>query len=518
MASNLPEITLEINSGSLTIRTAEAIYHVLVVGECAQGAHSQPAIPMKPAAPRPMLAHLDEPPRELDGHIENATGAPEDEEYYRELSQDMYKEVGRLARRLSMSIRDVTIDKMDGIDLNSAGDQLESAKDELENVVKMTEQATLKIMDLTEGIQNSVDKTKKIMQQMNVDAAETAPATEEGTGAAAGSSAWDAFLLSLAQNPLADSLAKAQELIQALQSAPQESAAPALTGPAYDFPLDLVFQTMYELCTNEAVKKHVKAMWDTAEQTFDSAKLEVALNQVAAAGGGPDEDNFLNLSLKEVLKAMFQSTAKENFQQILKKMASTADQIFLEPSLPLEAIPKAHDPALAEASAADPAGDNPALALATGLLSELQAKAAALDPSSLPPLSQAAAGTSGRASVSPELIKQLHDSMGEIFSYVNGIVEALSFQDLSGQTIYKTVKMLTDFQVQILALLVGFGSKLKNKEEAPSGVDTAKSDAMAQEEVDKALASVGATEADEASGVGKLNQDSVNNLLDSLGF
>ncbi len=518
MASNPPEITLEIDSGSLTIRTAEAIYHVLVVGGRAGAAPVSATPVLAPAPPRPALAPLAEPPSDLDREIKAAQGAPEDEEYYRELSKDMYKEVGRLARRLSMSIRDVTIDKVD--DLHSAGDQLESAKDELEKAVKMTERATLKIMDLTEGIQDAVSKTKKVMQQLDGNVApEASPAATE-TEAAPDLSQLGSFLQGLKQNPLAECLDKAQELVAALQSAPAGPAvaAPAAqAGPAYDFPLDLVFQTMYELCTNEAVKKHVKAMWDTAEQTFDPVKLEAGLNQVAAQSGGPDEDNFLNLSLKEVLKSMFQATAKENFQQILKKMASTADQIFLEPSLPLEAMPKAQDAAPAATSAPAPAQDNgPALSLANALLQALQAKANTLNPPDVPDLSQLGGAAGG--CVNPALLAQLHDSMGEIFGHVNEIVETLSFQDLAGQTIYKTVKMLTDFQVQILALLVGFGTKLKTKEEAPAKVDAAQSEAMAQEEVDKALTAVGAKEGDGEDSMGKLNQDSVNDLLGSLGF
>ena len=134
MPPSLPEITMELNSGSLTIKTAEAIYHVLVSGADSVA----PAPAPKPSQP----ALMEKPPSNIDEGIQRAEGAPEDEEYYRELSQDMYKEVGKLARRLSMSIRDVTIDKIDSIDLNNASDQLESAKDELEAVVKMTEKAT----------------------------------------------------------------------------------------------------------------------------------------------------------------------------------------------------------------------------------------------------------------------------------------------------------------------------------------------------------------------------------------
>ena len=202
-------------------------------------------------------------------------------------------------------------------------------------------------------------------------------------------------------------------------------------------------------------------------------------------------------------------------------MASTADQIFLEPSLPLEAIPKegggeAPAEAVAEPAPAE-AGESPLAAMASGLLQSLQEQAAALAPPPLPDFNSLGASA---AQVSPELVEQLKGGISEIFSNVNGIVEALSFQDLSGQTIYKTVKLLTDFQVQLLAMVVGFGSKIKTKNEAPQEVkNTAQVEKMAQDEVDKALASVGIKEdAEDATAGGKLNQNSVNDLLGSLGF
>lgn len=104
-----------------------------------------------------------------------------------------------------------------------------------------------------------------------------------------------------------------------------------------------------------------------------------------------------------------------------------------------------------------------------------------------------------------------------ITSSANGIIEALSFQDLSGQTIYRIVKLLTDFQVQLLAMVVSFGSKLKTKEDKKE-IDAEESEKMAQEEVDKALAQIGATEEAEDEAGGKLDQNSVNGLLESMGF
>jgi chemotaxis regulatin CheY-phosphate phosphatase CheZ len=553
-----PEINLELAGGSLTIRTAEAIYNITATSP-AGGAPALPpssapqpqALPPSSAAPEPDLDDWPEvdttaPPEEA-APVEAAAGAPEDEEYYRDLSHDMYREVGRLARRLSMSIRDVKVEKLEEMDLESmAGEQLEQAKDQLESVVKMTEQATLQIMDQGESIQGAIDQARAIMEQISTTTEESA---DEG-GAIDGEAleklqqaleTVKSYLDSMSGDPLADLSALAEAAANELGSAseaPAPAEAPpaeepaAPSGPYYQFPMDLVFQTTYELCTNETVKKHIKAMWDAADKTFDGAAIEKGMN--ALVSEGPDEDNFLNLDLKGVLKVLFSATGEDRFKQVIKKMASTVDQIFLEPSLPLEAMPgeapaaeAAPAPAPAPAPAA-PAGPSPeAVAKLAELAEAIKAKSGELAPPELGvelgALLEQALATSGEGAPSnklqPELVQELDKTMSIIVSSVNGIIEALSFQDLSGQAIYRIVRLLTDFQVQLLAMVVSFGTKLKSKAEKKD-VTTDQSEKMAQEEVDKALESigVGAEAGEEVPDGAELDQDSVNSLLDSMGF
>ena len=132
----------------------------------------------------------------------------------------------------------------------------------------------------------------------------------------------------------AESIAAA---LEAGSAQPAAAAAPQKkSAPSYDFPLEMVFQTVYELCTNETVKKHIKAMWESGAEGFDQASANEALN--ALVKEGPDQDNFLNLDLKGVLQGLYKSTASDRYKQVLKKMAGTADQIFLDQTLPLEAI------------------------------------------------------------------------------------------------------------------------------------------------------------------------------------
>ena len=71
---------------------------------------------------------------------------------YKEISEEMFKEIGRLARDLSISIKDLPSYQKE-VDFEKAGLDLESAKGMLEEVVKMTETATMTIMDISEDMQ-----------------------------------------------------------------------------------------------------------------------------------------------------------------------------------------------------------------------------------------------------------------------------------------------------------------------------------------------------------------------------
>ena len=71
---------------------------------------------------------------------------------YKEISEEMFKEIGRLARDLSISIKDLPSYQKE-VDFEKAGLDLESAKGMLAEVVKMTETATMTIMDISEDMQ-----------------------------------------------------------------------------------------------------------------------------------------------------------------------------------------------------------------------------------------------------------------------------------------------------------------------------------------------------------------------------
>ncbi len=109
--------------------------------------------------------------------------------------------------------------------------------------------------------------------------------------------------------------------------------------------------------------------------------------------------------------------------------------------------------------------------------------------------------------------------MDRITDSLSRIIEALSFQDLSGQRLLKLLKIIRQLQVQVLSLLVAAGQRLLVNLDDQS-FPPQESD-LARNELDRLLHNV-ATPADEDIAAPPddqpLDQTAVNDLLTSMGF
>lgn len=531
METNLPVIELELNSGSFRIKTDEAIFQITVRPDSSLGQivdkivdqeRKRDAAPAQPAKP---------------------AGASDDP-FYQEISQEMYAEIGRLARQLSLSIKDIPGEHFQKVDIEQTGRELEGAKEQLEDIVQMTEKATMEIMDLTEAMSEDCKSVQTHLDAiMNLDIVE---------GAQEGADWGDEFEASPDSASVAPSLEwignlldqenRLRELIAALPTA-AESAAPAEPPDApaeprtitrYQFDIDVLFQTLYELCTNETVKSHIKAMRTDQATAFDAAAVQKLLADLAPTVDV--EDNFFNFPISAVLKGLFGATPNEKYKQVLKKMNQTVESIFLDTILPVEGqvTQEVSAPAPQPAAAVAPSAQ-------TGLAPEqIETMLSVLDvnigrlSSEKERLEQildtpeaSSATESEYTSIKKEdrerivaAVQEANQVVQRIMSHSTRIMEALSFQDLSGQRIFKIVRLMSDVQVQLLSLLVSFGAKLKRKLESKDIMSAKQAERMAQEEVDKMLERIApipsALEGPAAEG--RLDQDAVNNLLADLGF
>jgi len=508
------EINLEISTGFFRISTDKLIYNITVLSSPESPAAK--VVQQIVTAERPAAAPFVPPPSPPSLH--EAEGEYRGEEFYKQISSDIYKDIGNLAKSLSSTIMELPAEdrKIKRAELDEAGEKIEDAKSQLRDIVAMTEKATMAIMDHVEKVQSQTDDVKELLAQLkHHDAFAGSGEGGGGEGTGGGSAA------SAKVTALKEQLAKVQGLLEGLASSEAAPVPPAEVAPKkfrYLFPLDAVFQTIYELCTNETVKGHISSAREQAATIFDYDAFVDAISAYVAEL--VPEDNFYNVPLADVLGPLRGACTEKKIQNLLKKMETSQAEIFLDSILPLEVPPTeevAGEP-LAEAvpaapvAAVDPRqieGFRDALAVMAGLVEEV-AEAVGNGDTTVPP---------GMSRMSLEDQAEIFNKIENAFTVatnicddVTRITEALSFQDLSGQQIMKIIKLLSDFQIQLLALVVSFGSQLKSKERNAE-ITAEESKRLAQEDVDRYLKGMG-----EAREEGPLDQETVNQMLEEFGF
>ncbi|MEW5724250.1 MAG: protein phosphatase CheZ [Thermodesulfobacteriota bacterium] len=539
MEKNLPVLNLELSSGTFRINTPEAVYQITVKPESSLSRVVEKVVERETTRPAPAAEALVVP-----------------DLFYQELTQEMYSEIGRLARQLSLSIKEIPGKEFKGVDIESAGIELEDAKGQLEDIVQMTEKATMDIMDRAESIQEELQKVERQLssllqmdfmtgldEDLSWDEGDEgfSPAGEEPAKSAAGTPPeFFTRLLEMA-NRLQEAVGTLPELSD------QGIPAPAAAQPVpefrtekkkeYHFNPDVVFQTLYELCTNETVKDHIKSMRADQSSAFNLGAVSQGLSDLAPNVSA--EDNFFNFPIAAILKLLFQATNNDKYRQILKKMNQTIGNIFLDSILPVEGLVQEQETTLeAPAPPTAPVPTRPGLPSErigemTGLIEEaikaLQAEKerveAALqeEDAALIDGSREADFTRVKNEDRKTMISSVEgasDVVKLIMGHITRILESLAFQDLSGQRILKIVRLISDVQVQLLSLLVSFGSKIKRKKEEPTLTETPEdTHRLVQDEVDKMIERItGPSKLEGPEAEGRLDQGAVDNLLADLGF
>ena len=149
---------------------------------------------------------------------------------------------------------------------------------------------------------------------------------------------------------LVDKLQQVKAMFGGPDSSSQDSApsaegepgpAAASTSKRYLFDLDVVFQTLYELCTNETVKSHIATARENRDTYFDKPLFLDRINEKVAELEA-DGDNFFNVPMSDVLSSLLTACSEKPIQNLLKKMDTSQGSIFLDSILPLE-VPEAEE-------------------------------------------------------------------------------------------------------------------------------------------------------------------------------
>lgn len=494
--ANKPEVFLEVGAGFLRIPTAEINYNITLLD-------SGESVP-------PVVVTATPPP--------SAPGGAVGDDFYEVISNDLYQDIGELAKSLSSTIIDIPAEdrKMDRATLDEAGDKIEGAKAQLRDVVEMTERATMEIMDSVESVQQDSDSVKSLLAELKEHAAFNSPGSGGEADSVVESEDDDSSLADEVAGLSAqfDDLAG---LVDGLAGGePEEAPAPVTEKSSrYLFDVDVIFQTLYELCTNETVKDHITDVRGRAKELFD---LDVFRDKISekAVKYEADSDNYFDVPMSDVFQSLFAVCDDKGTKNLLKKMDSGQSSIFLDQAIPLEV------PEIVEVEQ-DVAGDESSPVSGSGsvdiapIKEQLEQMRAGL--SRITTKAQGAVPSTGSSAMSVEDQQEIFAKIGAAFDVsanitadVSKITEVLSFQDLSGQQILKIIKLLSDFQVQLLAIVVSFGSQLKHKTEN-SELSVEESKQLAQDDVDKYIAEV-PTEDDG----GILDQGMVNSMLAEFGF
>jgi len=174
----LPVVRIEINSGTFTIPAGDKVYEI-TVRQSPTISETLDAIVVNELS----SAGVDIKSGSMYKNTLEEGSSPDDLQkisLYKEISEDMFKDIGRLARDLSISIKDLPSGYEKEVDFEKAGLDLESAKSMLEEVVNMTETATMTIMDISEDMQGQCAIISKTLD--DVRALDFVGNAEPGTG------------------------------------------------------------------------------------------------------------------------------------------------------------------------------------------------------------------------------------------------------------------------------------------------------------------------------------------------
>lgn len=430
----------------------------------------------------------------------------EEADYYRQISLDIYTELGQLAKKLNLSLQDLTLAEVINSQIDSPGEHIDQARLQLNDVLEMTEKATLNILDLVEQIRDDCEAVRQQITSLGPGE----ESWEEGPAPAAGAkpTIWGEETKAF----LAQIMEQGQELNRQFQAGPAPSAAEPAAAPAagLHFPLGEILQIVLEFCGNEALKQHLKAVIAKQGEIFRTQEAEAAFVRLAASQ--PEEDGFSQFPVEEVLKILHGTCEDKRFQELFTKILASAGKLFPMPMLPLEGHPVDAAPAPAAAPAPQPPGFLP---LWEDFFQKIQTMAAQAKTAPETP-------AQAEAILEEAKIQETTSVLDRITTSLSRIMEALAFQDLSGQRLLQVLKLLRSLQFQILTMVVAAGTKLKTKAEQ-KGITLEESGIMAQDQIDRLLSNLApassSSETVECAVDGRvLDQEAINEMLTNMGF
>lgn len=460
-AHEKPEVYLEVGCGFLRIPTEAVNYNITLLASPdsrTPGRGFAPPAPEKSesAGPRPAPSESLPAPAPPPPPAAAPMAANPEPSFHNLVCHQTHSDLNRLAEEIELSLVAANPEPQ-GVDpelaarLRGAGRQVENLVGALDDMGRQAEQAAGAL-------------------------------AHEGAGAAQ-AAAPEVF-------ELRSQLTAALELVAAMAAGavPAPKAQP-LSKPKeirYAFDLDTVFQTIYELCTNETVKSHISGARAKAAAIFTKEKFWSAISPKVPSY--PVDDGFVNVPMADMFPALAAACSEKAIVNLFTKMEAGKSSIFLDQSLPL-ALPAPEEidgggagaPELAGAAEPDPRlGDLQALLAATlGTVEELSAAGAEASPGEESSAGKAAwEESAAQVALAKVMAQELEAELEAIASLLPQVAGAGGGGELA---------LLAESRVKLQALAITLGSQLRQYEAEP-GVTFIESLTQAQEEAEAYLA------------------------------
>ncbi len=334
------EVHLQITSGVLRLSTDDAVYYISA-----------------PTAPEPIAPHSGENRRMLPERLEahssiGSMGAPpspmvtidpalsgetslseeqaasarkaqKESKYYQTLARKYHQSLGLLARQVASGLGAAEPLKDGG----AAGPR--NIEDDLDRLAALRAEGN-KIQDLLASFSGLEIMTEEEKQSL-------ADEINRSTPVPSGPAPFSEKCLTLDNSALA-LLNRISEALQQTASAPPPPPPPppkkeSKTVKHFFFPLNDLFQIVYELAIGEEVKKAIKVVWDGMAE-FDEAQLNKSLHPLSQSF--EIDDGFVLVPLEPLFKSLFLASNNEAYRSTIKKLNANREKLFLDQSLPVE--------------------------------------------------------------------------------------------------------------------------------------------------------------------------------------
>lgn len=405
-----PEVFLEIGAGFLRIPTADINYTITVID--VGGAHA-------PVASEPVL--------------------PPPDDFYELVANDLYRGLGAFAGAFSPVIVGVLGGDIDVGQISQGAEVDGGACEDLAKLCGRVAAENLKVQDA--------------LVELRTPPALDSPAGDEADPAGGG------------EDTLAGLVAQFDEVLGLIQgldvAAPQEEAPVVEKKSRYLFDLDVIFQTLYELCTNETVKDHITETRGKAAELFDITGFHDKISEKAVQYQA-DSDHYFDVPMSDVFQSLFGVCSDKGVKNLLKKMDSGQGSIFLDQAIPLE-VPKIEEVEVESKVEAPPAGAEVDTSAIVSLLGEMRQVVEAVVPAAPSPQ-----GAEENGAVDGEgMVQKIEDALAasSVMAADISTLAALVTASVSSDKQSGTLPPVAELPWQLLDLIVRFGTLLKNKTE-----------------------------------------------------